>query len=136
MRYCPKKMTDISQTQAGCKAKSRRNPLWIPRLFNVKSGCVCRNRRYFRLFRYTLAQRRNFPSFRSCIRINSSIIHKYSKSMYKYRIQHFADLRDLPGDKRQHQAQGQKQGGKGQLTGGCFHDSNSSHSIFLFDSTV
>ena len=34
------------------------------------------------------------------------------------------------------QAQGQKQGGKGQLTGGCFHDSNSSHSIFLFDSTV
>ena len=34
-----KKMTDISQTQAGCKAKSR---------------CVCRNRRSFRLFRYTL----------------------------------------------------------------------------------
>ena len=66
------------------KAKSRRNPLWIPRLFNAKSGCVCRNRRYFRLFRYTLAQRRNFPSFRSYIRINSSIIHKYSKSMYKY----------------------------------------------------
>ena len=30
-----KKMTDISQTQAGCKAKSRRNPLWIPRLFNA-----------------------------------------------------------------------------------------------------
>ncbi|MFZ1273345.1 MAG: hypothetical protein WAQ76_08905, partial [Gemmiger qucibialis] len=25
------KMTDISQTQAGCKAKSRRNPFWIPR---------------------------------------------------------------------------------------------------------
>ena len=72
------------------KAKSRRNPLWIPRLFNAKSGCVCRNRRYFRLFRYTLAQRRNFPSFRSCIRINSSIIHKYSKSMHKYWIQHFA----------------------------------------------
>ena len=45
-----KKMTDISQTQAGCKAKSRRNPLWIPRLFNAKSRCVCRNRRYFRLF--------------------------------------------------------------------------------------
>jgi len=22
-------MTDISQTQAGCKAKSRRNPFWI-----------------------------------------------------------------------------------------------------------
>ena len=42
------------------------------------------------LFRYTLAQRRNFPSFRSCIRINSSIIHKYSKSMHKYWIQHFA----------------------------------------------
>ena len=51
-------MTDTSQTQAGCKAKSRRNPLWIPRLFNVKSGCVCRNRRYFRLFRYTLTQNR------------------------------------------------------------------------------
>jgi len=30
-----KKMTDISQTQAGFKAKSRRNPLWIPRLFNA-----------------------------------------------------------------------------------------------------
>ena len=44
-----KKMTDISQTQAGFKAKSRRNPLWIPRLFNAKSRCVCRNRRYFRL---------------------------------------------------------------------------------------
>ena len=52
-----KKMTDISQTQAGCKAKSRRNPLWIPRLFNAKSRCVCRNRRYFRLFRYTLVKR-------------------------------------------------------------------------------
>ena len=50
-------MTDISQTQAGCKAKSRRNPLWIPRLFNAKSRCVCRNRRYFRLFRYTLVKR-------------------------------------------------------------------------------
>jgi hypothetical protein len=46
-----KKMTDISQTQAGCKAKSRRNPLYIPRLFNAKSRCVCRNRRYFRRFR-------------------------------------------------------------------------------------
>ena len=33
------------------------NPLWIPRLFNVKSGCVCRNRRYFQLFRYTLVKR-------------------------------------------------------------------------------
>ena len=49
-----KKMTDISQTQAGCKAKSRRNPLWVPRLFNASSRFVCRNRRYFRLFRYTL----------------------------------------------------------------------------------
>ena len=48
-----KKMTDISQTQAGFKAKSRRNPLWIPGLFNAKSCCVCRNRLYFRLFRYT-----------------------------------------------------------------------------------
>jgi len=28
-------MTDIPQTQAGFKAKSRRNPLWIPRLFNA-----------------------------------------------------------------------------------------------------
>ena len=36
------------------KAKNRRNPLWIPRLFNTKSGYACRNRRYFRLFRYTL----------------------------------------------------------------------------------
>ena len=33
------------------KAKNRRNPLWIPRLFNTKSGYACRNRRYFRLFR-------------------------------------------------------------------------------------
>ena len=49
-----KKMTDISHTQAGCKAKSRRNPLWVPRLFNASSRCVCRNRRYFRFFRYTL----------------------------------------------------------------------------------
>ena len=48
-----KKMTDISQTQAGFKAKSRRNPLWIPRFFNAKSGCVCRNKLNFRLFRYT-----------------------------------------------------------------------------------
>ena len=49
-----KKMTDISQTQAGFKAESRRNPLWIPRHFNAKSRCVCRNRLNFRLFRYTL----------------------------------------------------------------------------------
>ena len=49
-----KKMTDISQTQAGFKAESRRNPLWIPRRFNAKSRCVCRNRLNFRLFRYTL----------------------------------------------------------------------------------
>jgi len=40
-------MTDISQTQAEFKAKSRRNPLWIPKLFNAKFRCVCRNRRYF-----------------------------------------------------------------------------------------
>ena len=49
-----KKMTDISQTQAGFKAESRRNPLWIPRRFNAKSRCVCRNRLNFRLFRHTL----------------------------------------------------------------------------------
>ena len=48
-----KKMTDISQTQAGFKAESRRNSLWIPRR-NAKSRCVCRNRLNFRLFRYTL----------------------------------------------------------------------------------
>ena len=48
-----KKMTNISQAQAGFKANSRRNPLWISRLFNAKSGCVCRNRLNFRLFRYT-----------------------------------------------------------------------------------
>ena len=47
-------MTDISQTQAGFKAKNRRNPLWIPRLFNTKSGYACRNRRYFRLFQIPL----------------------------------------------------------------------------------
>ena len=65
-----KKMTDISQTQAGCKAKSRRNPLWIPRLFNAKSRCVCRNRRYFRRFRYTpgqlLRQKAFRPEQRTC----------------------------------------------------------------------
>ena len=61
MRYClkvylkTKKMTDISQTQAGCKAKSCRNPLYIPRLLTQKSRCVCRNRRYFRRFRYPQA---------------------------------------------------------------------------------
>ena len=49
-----KKMTNISQAQAGFKANSRRNPLWISRLFNAKSSCVCRNRLNFRLFRYTL----------------------------------------------------------------------------------
>ena len=49
-----KRTTDISQTQAECKAKSHRNPLRIPRLFNAKSRCACRNRRYFRRFRYTL----------------------------------------------------------------------------------
>ena len=49
-----KKMTNISQAQAGFKAKSRRNPLWISRLFHARSSCVCRNRLNFRLFRYTL----------------------------------------------------------------------------------
>lgn len=52
-----KRTTDISQTQAEFKAKSHRNPLRIPRLFNAKSRCVCRNRRYFQLFRYTLVKR-------------------------------------------------------------------------------
>ena len=52
-----KKMTNISQAQAGFKAKSRRNPLWISRLFNAKSGCACRNRLNFRLFRYTPEKR-------------------------------------------------------------------------------
>ena len=60
MRYCPdfalkvylktKRTTDISQTQAEFKAKSHRNPLRIPRLFNAKSRCVCRNRLNFRIF--------------------------------------------------------------------------------------
>ena len=27
----------------GFEAKSRRNPLWIPRIFNAESGRVCRN---------------------------------------------------------------------------------------------
>ena len=49
-----KKMTNISQAQAGFKAKSRRNPLWISRLFHAKSSCICKNRLNFRLFRYTL----------------------------------------------------------------------------------
>ncbi len=38
-----KKMTDISQTQAGCKAKSRRNPLWISRSFKaIPHNSKCR----------------------------------------------------------------------------------------------
>ena len=37
-------MTTILQAHAGFKAKGRRNPLWIPRLFNAESGCDCRNR--------------------------------------------------------------------------------------------
>ena len=38
-----KKMTDISQTQAGCKAKSRRNPLWISRPFKaIPHNSKCR----------------------------------------------------------------------------------------------
>ena len=49
-----KKMTNISQAQAGFKANSRRNPLWISRLIHAKSGCACRNRLNFRLFRCTL----------------------------------------------------------------------------------
>ena len=37
------KMTDISQTQAGCKAKSRRNPLWISRSFKaIPHNSKCR----------------------------------------------------------------------------------------------
>ena len=48
-----KEITDISQPQAGCKAKSHRNPFRIPRLLNTKSGCAYRNRRYFQLFSYT-----------------------------------------------------------------------------------
>ena len=48
-------MTDISQTQAGCKAKSCGNPLRLPRLFNAKSGCVCRNK---------LRQHRTIPALR------------------------------------------------------------------------
>ena len=46
---------DISQTQAGFKAKSHRNPLWIPRLFKAKSHYVCRNR---------LRQHRTIPALR------------------------------------------------------------------------
>ncbi|MCI6070791.1 MAG: hypothetical protein MR715_03300, partial [Subdoligranulum sp.] len=30
---------------------------YCPRLFNAKSRCVCRNRPYFRLFRYTLRKK-------------------------------------------------------------------------------
>ena len=57
-------MTNISQTQAGFKAKSRRNPLWIPRLFNAKASCVCRNRLNFRLFRYAPGYREWFHQIR------------------------------------------------------------------------
>ncbi|MDY6125699.1 MAG: hypothetical protein SPI66_06775, partial [Gemmiger qucibialis] len=33
------KMTDISQAQAGYKAKNRRDPLWIPRATPHNSKC-------------------------------------------------------------------------------------------------
>ena len=76
LRYCPnfalkvylktKKMTDISQTQAEFKAKSHRNPLRIPRLFNAKSRCVCRNRLNFRIFRYTLGLSPAYFAASSC----------------------------------------------------------------------
>ena len=36
----------------------RLSQLWIPRSFNAKSGCVCRNRLYFRLFGYNNSERR------------------------------------------------------------------------------
>ena len=85
-----KKMTDISQTQAGCKAKSRRNPLWIPRLFNAKSRCVCRNRRYFRLFRYTLD--------RGIIEVNVGVEVRLDKP--KTRIS-YADTRVFAGGVRE-----------------------------------
>ena len=85
-----KKMTDISQTQAGCKAKSRRNPLWIPRLFNAKSGCVCRNRRYFRRFRYTLD--------RGIIEVNVGVEVRLDKP--KTRIS-YADTRVFVGGVRE-----------------------------------
>ena len=65
-----KKMTDISQTQAGFKAESRRNPLWIPRRFNAKSRCVCRNRLNFRLFRYTLVLSETLKS--SSVSVNAA----------------------------------------------------------------
>ena len=67
-----KKMTNISQAQAGFKAKSRRNPLWISRLFNAKSSCVCRNRLNFRLFRYTLACCSNAAPIRASCSVGQS----------------------------------------------------------------
>ena len=39
----------------GFEAKSRRNPLWIPRIFNAESGRVCRN---------ILRQHRTIPALR------------------------------------------------------------------------
>ena len=83
-------MTDTSQTQAGCKAKSHRNPLWIPRLFNVKSGCVCRNRRYFRRFRYILD--------RGIIEVNVGVEVRLDKP--KTRIS-YADTRVFVGGVRE-----------------------------------
>ena len=84
-----KKMTDISQTQAGFKAESRRNPLWIPRRFNAKSRCVCRNRLNFRLFRYTLVLSETSKS--SSVSVNAAGFFACERSAI------FVDLRCTSG---------------------------------------
>ena len=66
------------------------NPLWIPRLVPAKSGCVCRNRRYFRLFRYTLD--------RGIIEVNVGVEVRLDKP--KTRIS-YADTRVFVGGVRE-----------------------------------
>ena len=66
------------------------NPLWIPRLVNAKSGCGCRNRRYFRLFRYTLD--------RGIIEVNIGVEVRLDKP--KTRIS-YADTRVFVGGVRE-----------------------------------
>ena len=62
----------------------------IPRLVNAKSGCVCRNRRYFRRFRYILD--------RGIIEVNVGVEVRLDKP--KTRIS-YADTRVFVGGVRE-----------------------------------
>ena len=46
--------SEVRQPPEQCLSRKAGIMRCCPKLFNAKSGCVCRNRRYFRRFRYTL----------------------------------------------------------------------------------